>query len=515
MYRKLFRNCSTVSIGLIVSRLSGVVKLAIVASIFGTGDAMDSFLVAMAIPTAVLTIAGEGIYVGAVRLISRHRGPAGDGGGSISNDGWAEISSLFNFSVAGTAAFSAAYWVFSPAIISLVAPGFSEQKLAQADMLARCLAPVAILTAVQNVLHAILHVHDRFAVPALKFLIFSTVAIVVVLALHSRLGIAAYALGDVMGELTCCFVCYLAVKRIGGRYAWAWRRGRSLRESIRMGVPTMAGAGVLQVTPITDRMFASGLAAGSISALGYGLQLLMVPLSFVRTIVDVGFPEIANIFHKPPAERDEPLRQAVRVSFTMLAVAAVPAAVVLLIWRRMLIALLLERGQFDAVSAEATAIAVFFYSFALIPMVARYFMTRLSQSFGDSLTPLPAAVISAASNIALNLLLVPVMGHAAIPVSLSVGTALGAAVLYAQLRRKVDVLRKAGIESIAVRTIAAGAVMFAVYTAAERLSGSTIAAGCAAAAAYGAGLMMAGVVRPQYLLRIASFPILARGKASV
>jgi len=515
MYRRLFKNCSTVSIGLIISRLSGMIKLAILASIFGTGDAMDAFLVAMAIPTAVMAIAGEGIYVSAVRLISRHRWPAEHGRSSISREGWAEISSLFNISVLGITAFSAAYWLCSPVIIRLVAPGFSEQKLAQAHMLAQCLAPIAILTAVQNVLHAILHVHDRFAVPALKFLMFSIVATIVVLALHSRLGIMSYALGDVAGELTCCLACYAAVKRIGGRYMWAWRSGGSLRESFRMGVPTMAGAGVLQVTPITDRMFASSLAAGSISALGYGLQLLMVPLSFVRTIVDVGFPAIANIFHRSDSERDDPLRQAVRASFTMLAVAAVPAAVVLLVWRRVLITLLLERGKFDAASAEATAIAVFFYSFALIPMAGRYFLTRLSQSCGDSLTPLPAAIVSAASNVALNFVLVPLMGHAAIPVALSVGTTLGTAVLYVQLRGKIDVLRKAGIEGLAVRAIAAGAVMFAAYAAAERLSGSIIAAACVSAAAYGAGLMASGVVRPRYLLRLAPFPIPQRSKASV
>jgi len=515
MYRKLFKNCSTVSIGLVISRLSGMVKLAILASIFGTGDAMDAFLVAMAIPTAVLTIAGEGIYVSAVRLISRHRKPAERGRSPIPREGWAEISSLFNVSVLGIAALSAAYWLLSPAIIKLVAPGFGEQKLAQTHMLAQCLAGVMVLNAVQNVLHAILHVHDRFAVPALKFLIFSAVAIVVVLSLHGRLGIMSYALGDVAGELACCLACYLAVKRVGGRYVWAWHSGGSLRESLRMGVPTMAGAGVLQITPITDRMFASGLAAGSISALGYGLQLLMVPLSFVRTIVDVGFPAIATIFHRPGRERDEPLRQAVRASFTMLAVAAVPAAVVLLVWRRVLIALLLERGRFDAASAEATAIAVFFYSFALIPMAGRYFLTRLSQSCGDSLTPLPAAVVSAASNIALNVVLVPLMGHAAIPVALSAGTALGTAVLYVQLRRKIDVLRTAGIESLAVRAMAAGAAMFAAYVAAERLSGSIIVAGCVSAAAYGGGLAASGVVHPRYLLRIAPFPIPQRSKASV
>jgi len=497
MYRKLFKNCSTISAGLMVSRLSGMMKIAVVAAIFGTDDSMDAFLVAMAIPAALLTVFGEGVYVATVKLVSRHKGEGGD-----PSEDWREVSSLFNFSVAGMTAFAASYWLCAPLIVRLVAPGFDEGKFVQAATLARCVAPVIVLVTIQHVLNAILHANDHFALPAVKVLLSNIFVVASIAVLHRHLGIVSYALGSVAGELFVCTGSLIMAKRLGARYSFSWAAySRGVRESVRLGVPVIACVGVLQITNITDRAFASGLPPGSIAALGYAMLLLTVPLSLVRTVVDVGFPSITAIVHRPGKERQRQLAGAIRACVKVLVVAAVPAAVLLLLWRKPVISILLERGKFGSASASTTAVALMFYSFALVPIVSRYFLTRLSQSFGDSLTPLPSNIACTVSNIAFNILLVPILGHAAIALSLALSGTIGAGVLYVQLRRKITALRNCGIEILALKVLGAGALMVGGYVAAERISDSFVGAGCAGAGVYAVALLLARVVDIRRLLQ--------------
>ena len=473
-----------------ISRLSGMMKIAVVAAFFGTGDSMDAFLVAMAVPVVALTVFGEGVYVATVKLISRHKGEGGD-----TSDLWREVSSLFNFSVASMIVLAVLYWLCAPLIVRLVAPGFTEEKFIHTATLARYVAPVIVLVTAQHVINAVLHANGHFALPAVKVLLSNIFVVLSILTLHRHLGIVSYAVGSVAGELFVCLSSSIMAKRLGARYSFSWAaHSRGIRESIRLGVPVIACMGVLQITVITDRAFASGLPGGSIAALGYGMLLLTVPLSLVRTIVDVGFPAIAAIVHTPGEEQRRQLARAIRACVKMLAVAAVPATVILLLWRKPAIAILLQRGNFGSASASATATALMFYSIALVPMVSRYFLTRLSQSFGDSLTPLPSNIACAVSNISLNILLVPLLGHAAIALSLALSATVGVGFLYIQLRRNMPALRGCGIESLAVRVLAAGALMAGGYLAAERISGSFVMAGCAAAILYGAGLALVRVV---------------------
>jgi putative peptidoglycan lipid II flippase len=508
MYRTLFKNCSALSAGLTVGRLSGLVKVAVAAAIFGTSDSMDSFLVAMALPTVVLTICVDAVYVATVKLVSRHKSE-----GRNSSDNWREVSSLFNFTVLTLTAFAVFYSLCSPHIVRLVAPGFSHQKLIHTAVLARCVAPVMVLVPAQHVFIAILHVSNRFAIAAFKFFLPNLFVILAILTLSGHFGIASYAVGSVAGELVVCFGCYLLAKRAGVRYSFSWGAGsRGIRESVRLGASVMACVGALQVMIITDRAFASGLPNGSVSALGYAMLLLAFPISLVRTVVDAAFPSIAGIFHKrlegtgggvhlAKVERDRQLAGAVRSCFKLLAMIAMPVAIMLLLWRKPLISLVLERGKFDAASAASTAVALFFYCFALVPMVMRHFLTRLSQSFGDSLTPLPSNITCTASNIGFNFLLVPFLGHAAIALSLALGTVMGVSVLYLQLRRRIAVLRTSGIEMVALKVIAAAGVMVTAYVAARCASGSVLAAGIAAMTAYGTALLVLGVVGVRHIMQ--------------
>jgi putative peptidoglycan lipid II flippase len=498
MYRKLFKNCGTISAGLIVSRVSGLLKIMIVAAIFGTADSMDAFLLAIALPVAAVTVFGDGIYVATVKLMSRHKG-----GNSEMAGGWREVSALGNFSVLAMMILASLYWIFAPQIMRLIAPGFSEDKFTQAWTLARCVAPIIVLGAVQNVLRGILHANDRFAMPSLKILLSNIPTLIAVMTLTGEFGIASFAVGTVLGEFLVCLAWYIAASRVGARYSFSWAGGsRGIRESVRLGIPIIVGVGTLQIITITDRAFAAGLPAGSISALGYAMLLLAVPLSLVRTVVDVGFPAITAIVHKRAAGRNDELKRAVRACVKLLVAVAAPAAMMMLLWRKPVITLLLARGKFDAAAVEATASALLFYSIALVPTVVRHFLTRLSQSFGDSLAPLPSNLAFAASNIALNFLLVPMLGHSAIALSLALSATAGVCMLYLQLRRKIPVLAECGIETETLKALTAAAMMAVAFVVSRMLLDSVIGAGCIAVAAYPPALVAVRIVSIRRVLQL-------------
>jgi len=507
MYKKLLKNCSAASLGLILSKISGLAKIAIVAALFGAGEEMDAWLVAFTVPSMAGFVLGEAVYVATVRLASRHLVQGSrDEAKAVCADGWREISALLNLVTTAVTLLTLLYVLFAPKLLKILAPGFDPERLDLASSLTILLSPAIVVISVQGGLHAILHVHGSFFMPSLRRLFTNIFTIFISLWLYHNYGVAACALGMVAGEFISCGLAVWAVTAVGARYTLSARlHWLPLRNSLATAVPAMLCVGALQVTSITDRAFASILPPGSIAALGYAMLLLMSAITFLRTIVDAGFPSLTALANKADADADADtaeLRAGIMACFKTILFAGVPSTLALLLGRSLLIRLMLQRGKFDEAAAGAASIALLYYSLAMMPLLLRHFFTRLAQSLGKPMLPLPGAVAAAVSSVLLNLLLVPLMGHAGIALSLAGSTALHTVLLFVQLQRSAAVMPCIAMRRCSLQFAGAGIISLAAYAITGGLSGSSIAASGAAIAGYAAGLKLTGIVSSRHILRL-------------
>jgi putative peptidoglycan lipid II flippase len=114
----------------------------------------------------------------------------------------------------------------------------------------------------------------------------------------------------------------------------------------------------------------------------------------------------------------------------------VPAAVGMGLFSDALVALLFHYGRFDANDVAMTSQAVVAYSLGLAGLVLVKILAPGFYAKQDIRTPVKIGIVVVLATQVMNLLTVPWLGHAGLPLSISVGAVLNATVLYWGLRRR-------------------------------------------------------------------------------
>ncbi|HOS80814.1 MAG TPA: lipid II flippase MurJ, partial [Anaerolineae bacterium] len=154
---------------------------------------------------------------------------------------------------------------------------------------------------------------------------------------------------------------------------------------------------------VITNSLASGLGTGAVSVLNYAWNLMTLPQGIIaQAIGTTAFPT----FSEQAARRDfAALRASVSEMLRMTSALLFPSAVGLIVLGRPLIALLLERGAFDAASTNAVAGALAFFALGLIGNGLIEIVARVFFALHDTWTPTLAAIAAVAVNLMLGLLL--------------------------------------------------------------------------------------------------------------
>ncbi len=421
------RNTGIITIGLAADKLVGLLKVALVASIFGLSRDLDALLAALALPMAAIIIGSESLSTAALNVVVRHRALGRE------REGWRVVSALTNIVTLVTLGAMCCYVVGAAHVVRAIAPGLGGATFARAVFLTRVVAPLVLAQFVMGIAQGVLHAHGRFVLPAARLVIGNALGAIVLAAFHARLGITAYALGLLAGDAVAVIIHLPALRRLGWRWQPTLGLGSpELRRALTFSGPMLGGAIVLQVMTILEKTFASGLRAGSISCLDYGIRLVLVLYVFERGLTNALFPHLAQRFAEGGLERFHHLVAAGARAHLLV---ALPLTVGALALRQPLVRILLQRGAFDAQAADLTSWVAGLYLIGLLGLSMRHFLAQVYHAMGDSRTPMMTAVIALAIYVAAARLLIPRMGVGGLALALSAAMTANAALMLATLAR--------------------------------------------------------------------------------
>jgi len=357
---------SVVAVGTLVSRLAGLAREVVIAALFGAGGATDAFFVAFRIPNTLRRLLAEGGVTVAVMPVytdSLKAPPA---------ERRRYERALFSSARLGLLAVTLVGVAAAPWLVPLFAAGFAvgdDARFAETVVLTRALFPFVYFIGLVGAAIGILNARGRFFVPAVGPVVFSLGVIAGALWVPPWLPddwppAAALAFGAFVGVAGHWWVLRAALRRDGVHTGWAWRPGDpKLRQTAKLLVPAVAGLGVYQLQVLVGTQFASFLSTGGVSALYYADRLMQLPLAVMGTAVGtVALPLLSR------AQRDgEALGPRVGEVLAWVAFLIVPAAAGLVLVRHDLVALVYERGLFDAAAGGRTAAALAGYGVALVP----------------------------------------------------------------------------------------------------------------------------------------------------
>jgi len=435
----------------VVSKVFGFLRESALAHGFGATTATDAYLVAQTVPTALFA-AGAAVGIAFIPVFA----------GILEKEGrqvaYRTASTVMNATIWLAAVVIVVGELLAAPLVRLVAPGFEGDALVLTALLTRCMFPMILFQALNGLFTGMLQTERDFAAPALVALLFNGVIIASILALGPIYGIPAVACGTTAAAAAQALAQYAVLRRRGFRWTPTldWKDPHLRRLGILL-VPIVAGSVAGQMGAVVEKMLASGLPEGSISALNYGTRLVQFPNGVIGTsIVTVLYPTLASLASGGDRERFRlALSQGVRVVCFFM----VPLAVGLALLREPIVALAFQRGRFDAAATEASAFALLFLSIGLVGFTLRELLSRAYYSLQDTRTPMFVGLAGLGLNIGLNLVLTPLLRQG----GLALGAALSAlltttGLLYLLRRRLGHIDGKAIVSSLVKILVASGAM---------------------------------------------------------
>lgn len=444
----------------IISRVLGLVRDVVIATVFGASQAADAFFVAFKIPNLFRRLFAEGAFSQAFIPVLTEYKSTGDETKVIDLVGATlGVLSVVLFGVVTFGVLAAPY------IIALFAPGFIDDAAnwQLATLLLRLTFPYLLFIAITALLGSVLNTYGRFAIPAVTPALLNVALISSALYLAPNLEqpVVALAVGVFCGGLLQFSLQVIAVRRLGILRGFSVNFSHpGVRQIMRLMAPAIFGVSVAQINIIIDTVIASLLETGSISWLYYADRLVEFPLGvFGIALATVVLPALSREHSDGTnAQFSATLDWALRLVLFI----ALPAALALGILAEPMLSTLFQYGKLieqDVVMAGRALVA---YStgltaFILIKILAPGFYAKQ-----DTKTPVRIGIIAMSVNVVLNLILVWPLAHAGLALATAMSAMLNAYLLYRGLRANGSYQPGAGWMVYALRIVAACVVMGAV-----------------------------------------------------
>ncbi|GEA17226.1 murein biosynthesis integral membrane protein MurJ [Moorella sp. E306M] len=425
------RAASVVMAATVLSKLLGFGREAALAAVFGASRVTDAYLVATVIPSLLFAIVGAAITTVGIPVLSEYL---------YREEKRLELASLVWSSFHAIAALLLVICFvavpFAPWLVRLLAPGFGPDQAALTAELVRVMLPATVFMGLSGWAQGVLNAHKHFLAPAAVGIPYNVILITAIFLSGSFWGIEGVAWATVLAIASQFFIQVPVLRGLGIRYRPVLDlRHPGLTKMAALVLPVLVGVGAGQLNVIVDRILASGLAEGSISALNYAQKVLQIPQGlFAAPLIIVLYPSLAE---RGAVGDLAGFKERLARGLGALAFLAVPLLVGVIVLRHELVAFLFQRGAFDATDARMTAVALLFYTLGLLFLVWRDYLARAFYALQDTAMPMWTGLASVAVNIGLNLVLVRYLAHGGLALATSIAALVGCALLLVFLRRRL------------------------------------------------------------------------------
>ncbi len=439
--KRVFKNASVAGLGIICSRLLGFIRDILFASILGTGEIAQAFLVAFRIPNLLRDILAEGAANSAIipvlveykkRVSSKEYDLILDSLRSVM------IFSLTLFVLLGI--------FFTPYIVLLIAPGFrsSADLFDLTVLMTRMLFPFLLLVGFYGVNMGILHADERFISTALGQPFFNLVMIVSLLyiMINPNAPVGGLIAGVLMGGGALISAQTIELHLIGRRFNRViFYLHPAVKQMGRLLFPRLVGTVIYQINIFADTILASLadiVGPGGIAAIYYANRLMQFPLAiFSISMAQAVLARLSHLQDSPEEVRDTFSRSLELVFFLII-----PSAVFLMASSRLVVTVLFKRGAFDDYSVAITSSVLMYYAAGLIFFAGIKMLVAAFHAMRDTKTPVRTAGVSLVINIILDILLMFPMKIAGLALASAIAGGVNFVLLLYILNKRISFINR-------------------------------------------------------------------------
>ncbi|MGB0383314.1 MAG: murein biosynthesis integral membrane protein MurJ [Ardenticatenaceae bacterium] len=407
--KRILKAAGIASIASLLFYFISFLREAVVSMYFGISADLDALLLAQMIPLFLAGTIASTIQAVIVPLYTEMSEDTAEQSEFIN-----KVYTLFLLFMIGITAILA---LITPWMVQGIGSGLEDSQKKLLLPLFWLLLLFVPFKALSGFKRALFYAEKDFWSPGISPAIMAVVTMISVWFGSLRWGIYSLAFGIALGSAVELLVTGWLLARRGIRLRLTLAlQDRRLRKLFSLSLPLAIGSVSTGTIVIIDRMMASTLSVGSISALGYAERIngmMLLALGSLQMAVFPFFAEQAGLADRKQLIKD--FKQTISLICFILA----PVSLIVIFFNRPLVALLFQRGSFDAQATAVTGDALVGYVIGLIPMAVGFIYVRIIQALQINWLIGFVGFLNPFIKIMLNWLMIPFLGHTGIALATS------------------------------------------------------------------------------------------------
>jgi len=411
------RHAGTIAIGVLLSRIAGLIRDSIFAHFLGNSATADAFKAGFRIPNILQNLFGEGVLSASfIPVYGKLLGEGDDETADMLAWGVGAIMTL------GVSILVAIGVLVTPYLIDVIAPGFEGDKRDLTIQIVRILFPGAGLLVMSAWFLGVLNSHHKFFVSytaPVAWNLAMIAALVYYGPRRSQDGLAiAISWASVVGSALQILVQVPQTLALLRKHRIDFARvSAPLRSVFNNLTPVVVSRGVVNLSTYVDNILASLLPTGAVAALNYGQLLYMMPISlFGYSVAASELPAMSRAAGAMPEQMSAILRARLNRGLRQIAFMVVPSSAAFLILGDVIVALIYQSGAFTHADAIYVWAVLAGSGVGLLAATMGRLYNSAFYALFDTRTPLRFAMIRVALTLVLGYLcaipLPPMLGIA-------------------------------------------------------------------------------------------------------
>lgn len=413
----------------LISKFLGFSREIALSYFFGASGITDAYLVALSIPT-VFSFIGLALISGFIPLYGKIKNENSEKEALEFTNNFISLLLIGAFIIYILGLF------FTPQIVKIFAYGFDEETMNMTIKFTRICFLGLIFSLLVSVFSGFLQIYGKFLATAaigIPMNVFTIIAIYLG-AKYKLIFLPIFSLLSIISQF---LFLYPFLKKYGYRYKFKFNyRDSNLKKIFFLTTPVILGGGIEQINALVDKTIASKFFLGGISVLNYATLLnTLVRNILILPVITVMFPIISNMVIK---KQNNQIKRSIKEVLIYIFIILIPTFIFMILFSKELVRFFFGRGAFSEKDILLTAKVLIFYSFCILAIGMRDFITKIFYSFHDTRTSLISSVIGIAINIILSIVLSKYFGIFGIAFATSIASWVSFFVLGTKLNKYIS-----------------------------------------------------------------------------
>lgn len=436
-----------ISLILVLSKFMGSIRELAIASQYGATAEADIFKVSTNIPNLFYLVIASGLTVSFIPIFSEVKNDKEKANRFFNN--------VLNFIIIICIIFTVIGVGLSFPIAQKMAGGMIEENLIKTSYYIKIVMPTVIFLSISGLYTGYLQSYGVFLQPALTGIV-SSLVIIVSVVIFSKYGVGVAIIAFFFSAVAQVVMQRPFMK--GYKYKFILDfKDEHTRKMLRLAIPILFATAAGQINIFVASNYASRFAEGSIAIIDYATKIsTLINQVFVVSITTVFYPMMTERFSE---NRIDDFKAIFKKSTNIISIVVLPMAVGLFILADPVIALILQRNEFDAEATMRTASYLKVLVFSTIGYSFIDIFSKVFYAMKNTFIPMLNGILQMVLNVGLILILTPLIGYNGLALATTLTVIIVAVVTLIQLKYKIKDLPVKEILTTILKGFISSAIM--------------------------------------------------------